>query len=138
MWRRRCIHFILRALFSHLWLLGGRKRWWSGSRYADRYGWNGAIAFVRIRIILRIVFSSISRGANKLVNTTEVTFTNLSLPDYVAFLVSLGLPESFATVLADSDRGAAEGELYVDPADLERLLGRPATSLVDAVKAALA
>lgn len=69
---------------------------------------------------------------------TDVTYTNLSLDDYVAFLVSLGLPRGFATVLADSDRGAAEGDLDVDPADLERLLGRPATPLADAVKAALA
>ena len=31
-----------------------------------------------------------------------------------------------------------EGDLYVDPTDLERLLGRPATPLADAVKVALA
>lgn len=69
---------------------------------------------------------------------TEVPYTNLSVDDYVAFLVGLGLPQGFAAVLADADRGATEGDLYVDPADLERLLGRPATPIADAVKVALA
>jgi len=41
-------------------------------------------------------------------------------------------------VFADGDRGIAAGDLYVDTTDLEKLLGRPATSLADAVTAAAA
>ena len=66
-----------------------------------------------------------------------VTYTDLPVQDYVQVLVSAGLPEPVAAVYADGDRGLADGELLVDSGDLERLLGRPATSLEDAVTAAL-
>jgi NAD(P)H dehydrogenase (quinone) len=68
----------------------------------------------------------------------DVTYTDLAPEKYTEFLVSVGLPEQFAAVLADSDRGAAGGALYTGTEDLERLLGRPATPLADAVRAALA
>jgi NAD(P)H dehydrogenase (quinone) len=68
----------------------------------------------------------------------EVAYTNLSQQGYAEFLVGVGLPEQFAAVLADSDRGAAAGLLDTGTADLAGLLGRPATPLADAVRAALA
>lgn len=52
-------------------------------------------------------------------------------------LIGAGLPEPFAAMLADGDRGLAKGELYVEGNDLEKLIGRPPTSLADAVRAAL-
>ena len=47
------------------------------------------------------------------------------------------MPDPFAAVLADSDRGAAQGELLVDSGHLEQLLGRPATPLAEALAAAV-
>lgn len=67
----------------------------------------------------------------------SVRYTDLSVQDYKAFLVRAGLPEPVAASIADGDRAVAEGELYVDTADLEKLLGRPATPLRTAVKAAV-
>ncbi|WP_309573479.1 hypothetical protein [Deinococcus sp.] len=40
-------------------------------------------------------------------------------------------------MLADSDAAIARGELTTDSGDLRRLIGRPTTSLPDAVAAAL-
>lgn len=67
----------------------------------------------------------------------EVTYTDLPEHEYVALLVGVGLPEGFAQVLADADRGAAKGALHVGTDDLVGLLGRPVTPLADAVRAAL-
>ncbi|HEX5907290.1 MAG TPA: SDR family oxidoreductase [Propionibacteriaceae bacterium] len=67
----------------------------------------------------------------------SIKYTDLSVQDYQAFLVRAGLPEPVAASIADGDRAVAEGELYVDPADLEKLLGRPASPLRAAVAAAV-
>ena len=64
--------------------------------------------------------------------------TDLPVEAYTQVLVGAGLPEPVAAVYADGDRGVADGELLVETGDLERLLGRPATSLEDAVTAAVA
>jgi NAD(P)H dehydrogenase (quinone) len=68
----------------------------------------------------------------------EVTFTNLTPEKYQEFLVSVGLAEPHAAVLADADRGASEGLLDTGTEDLAALLGRPATSLTEAVSQRLA
>lgn len=67
----------------------------------------------------------------------SVKYADLSLPDYQAFLVEAGLPEPAAASIADLDRAVAEGELYVDTAGLEKLLGRPPTPLRTAVATAV-
>jgi NAD(P)H dehydrogenase (quinone) len=67
----------------------------------------------------------------------EVTYTDLSEEKYAEVLVGAGLPEPVAAILADSDRGAANGELYVEGDDLAQLLGRPATPLAQAIRAGL-
>lgn len=67
----------------------------------------------------------------------EVTYTDLPADELTRALVGAGLPEEYAAVLADGDLGLGRGELLVDTADLEGLLGRPATSLAHAVRAAL-
>jgi NAD(P)H dehydrogenase (quinone) len=67
----------------------------------------------------------------------SVKYVDLSVHDYQAFLVGAGLPEPAAASTADLDRAVAEGELYVDPAGLEKLLGRPATPLRTAVATAV-
>ncbi len=68
----------------------------------------------------------------------SVTYTDLPVEQYTQVLLDAGLPGPVATMFADGDRGVAEGELHVDTADLEKLLGRPATSLADALAVALA
>lgn len=67
-----------------------------------------------------------------------VGYTDLAPQEYIEFLVRVGVPEAFAGVIADSDQAAARGALYVDPKDLENLLGRPATPLAEAIRAVLA
>ena len=62
-----------------------------------------------------------------------VTYTDLSVEQYTRVLIDAGLPEPVAAVFADGDRGVADGQLYVDPSALERLINRPATPLADAL-----
>ncbi|TNM48321.1 SDR family oxidoreductase [Nocardioides albidus] len=68
----------------------------------------------------------------------DVTYTDLPADELTRVLVGAGLPEGYAAVLADADLGLGRGDLHVEPTDLEALLGRPATSLADAVRAAAA
>ncbi|ODU03533.1 MAG: NAD(P)-dependent oxidoreductase [Pseudonocardia sp. SCN 72-86] len=67
----------------------------------------------------------------------DVPYTDMSVEDYRRLLLDAGLPEDAATVFSDIHRAAGEGALEVEGADLERLLGRPATPLATAVKLAL-
>ncbi|EEX15735.1 conserved hypothetical protein [Citreicella sp. SE45] len=66
-----------------------------------------------------------------------VGYTNLSPEDYAAALEGAGLPEPVAAMLADSEKGAAQGGLYSDDKTLSRLIGRPTTPWRETLKAAL-
>jgi NAD(P)H dehydrogenase (quinone) len=68
---------------------------------------------------------------------TPVTYQDLPREQNKAALLAAGLPEGYAMVLADSDEGIAAGHLEVHTGDLARLIGRPATTLSDAVTASL-
>ncbi|MGX9730617.1 SDR family oxidoreductase [Janthinobacterium aestuarii] len=67
-----------------------------------------------------------------------IVYKDLPQADFKAALVSVGVPEGFADLLADSDAGTAKGGLEGHGKQLSALIGRPTTSLLDAVKAALA
>ncbi len=67
----------------------------------------------------------------------DITYTNLPADELTTALASAGVPQAFAEILADADLGIERGDLFVEPTDLEGLLGRPATSLTDAIRAAL-
>lgn len=67
-----------------------------------------------------------------------IVYQDLPQHDYKAMLVSVGLPEGFAGMLADSDVGASHGALEDHGKQLSALTGRATTTLADAVKAALA
>ena len=67
-----------------------------------------------------------------------IVYNDLPQADFKAALVSVGVPEGFADLLADSDAGAAKGALEDNGKQLSALIGRPTTRLLDAVKAALA
>ena len=69
---------------------------------------------------------------------TTVAHHDLPAAEHTAALVSAGLPEGFAAILTDSDLGIARGDLRTDTGDLARLLGRPTTTPLDAIRAALA
>ena len=66
-----------------------------------------------------------------------VVYRDLPVADYAAALVTAGLPEVVADRLAASSAGLGQGELDTDSHDLSRLIGRPTTSLADAVATAL-
>lgn len=67
-----------------------------------------------------------------------ITYQDLPAPEYAGMLAGFGVPDAFAEILADSDLGIARGDLLVSTGDLRRLIGRPATSLSEAVRAAAA
>ncbi|MCA5933067.1 SDR family oxidoreductase [Pectobacterium versatile] len=67
----------------------------------------------------------------------NIGYQNLSEAEFAAALVSAGLPEGFAQIIADSDTGASEGGLFDDGKQLSRLIGRPTTPLSAVVKATL-
>jgi NAD(P)H dehydrogenase (quinone) len=64
----------------------------------------------------------------------ELPFRNVNLEEFEAGLIAAGLDAGTAAFVTALERGAAAGELDVPVTDLERLLGRPATDLVTAVK----
>ena len=68
----------------------------------------------------------------------EVSYNDLPAEDYAGLLTSVGVPQGFAEILADSDLGIARGDLLVSSGDLRRLIGRPTTSLAEAVRSAAA
>jgi NAD(P)H dehydrogenase (quinone) len=69
---------------------------------------------------------------------TQVSYQDLPPQEYAGMLTGFGVPEAFAEILADSDLGIARGDLLVSSGDLRKLIGRPATSLADAVRSAAA
>ncbi|MBM6400254.1 SDR family oxidoreductase [Phycicoccus sonneratiae] len=69
---------------------------------------------------------------------TDVAYRDLSEADLTDALADAGLPRPYAAVLADSDRGIARGALEVTSGDLERLIGRPPTTMAHALADAVA
>ncbi len=68
---------------------------------------------------------------------TQVAYADLPEAEYAQALIANGVPDVFAEMLADSDRGITRGDLFTDSTDLARLIGRPATTVAQAVAAAL-
>ncbi|MFE1598805.1 NAD(P)H-binding protein [Methylobacterium sp. ID0610] len=66
-----------------------------------------------------------------------VTYRDLPEAAFRAALVEAGLPEAFASLLADSDAGAATGALFDDSHSLSRLIGRPTTPAAVTIAAAV-
>ncbi|MET4095406.1 SDR family oxidoreductase [Arthrobacter sp. UYCu712] len=77
--------------------------------------------------------AEISAAAGK-----PVTYQDMPAADYAGMLAGVGVPEAFADILADSDLGIARGDLLVTSGDLQKLIGRPATKLAQAVRSAVA
>ena len=66
-----------------------------------------------------------------------IAYADLPAEKFVEALTGAGLPAALANVLADADLGLERGELFTGSGDLSRLVGRPTTSLADAVADAL-
>ncbi|MCP3140050.1 SDR family oxidoreductase [Pyxidicoccus xibeiensis] len=66
-----------------------------------------------------------------------IAYNDLPREEYQGALKGVGVPGPFAEVLADSDVGISRGDLEVSTGDLSRLIGRPTTTLAQAVGAAL-
>jgi NAD(P)H dehydrogenase (quinone) len=67
----------------------------------------------------------------------HVAYSNLPADEYTKILVQAGLPGPFAAILADSDVAIERGDLTTTRTDLRDLIGRPTTSLGEAVTLAL-
>lgn len=66
-----------------------------------------------------------------------VAYQNLPESEFKAALLGAGLPDGLATLLAESDVGAAQGGLFDDSRQLSQLIGRPTTPLAELVRRAL-
>lgn len=64
-----------------------------------------------------------------------VEYRNMSEVEYRGALLGMGLPDSVATMLAETSAGTAKGALEDHGRVLSRLIGHPTTSLADAVAA---
>lgn len=68
----------------------------------------------------------------------HIAYAHLSAPLYRGALRDAGVPEAQAALLVDTDVAALKGAFLGYEDDLERLIGRPATGLAQAVTEALA
>lgn len=68
------------------------------------------------------------------ISKKEVTYNDLSEEEYKALLIQVGLPEGFASILANSDDGVFKDALYSDSKDLHKLIGRATTSMQETIK----
>jgi NAD(P)H dehydrogenase (quinone) len=76
--------------------------------------------------------AEISRQSGK-----NIGYVNMPEADYKNVLIKVGLPETVAALLSDSDTGVSKGGLFDDGHQLSKLIGRPTTPLATVVKAAL-
>ncbi len=67
----------------------------------------------------------------------SIGYNNLPEAAYADILKSVGLPEAFAALLADSDTGTSKGGLFDGSHTLSKLIGRPTTPIAKVVAAVL-
>lgn len=77
--------------------------------------------------------AEISRQTGK-----DIPYVNLPPAEYTAALAGAGVPAPWPDALPALDIEASKGALFHEGRELSRLIGRPTTSLEDAVAAALA
>ncbi len=71
------------------------------------------------------------------VSGVPITYRDLPVDAYASSLQQAGLDAETARFVAALDASIAHGDLETDSRDLARLLGRPATSLTDVVRASV-
>lgn len=67
----------------------------------------------------------------------EVAYRDMSEADYAEALLGFGMPGWLAPVLAGASAAVARGELFDDSRTLSRIIGRPTTTMPEAIAAAL-
>ncbi|MFA6970035.1 MAG: SDR family oxidoreductase [Gallionella sp.] len=70
-------------------------------------------------------------------NSKTISYVNLQEVEYKKALLSAGLPELLAELLANSDTGVSRGALFDEGHQLSKLIGRQTTPLATVVAAAL-
>lgn len=82
---------------------------------------------------------TLSELADAITQASGVTTTYQDLPPntYIHSLVTAGVPEPVAQLLADSDLGISRGELTTTQHHLSQLIGHPTTTMPDAIRATL-
>jgi NAD(P)H dehydrogenase (quinone) len=68
---------------------------------------------------------------------TPVAYHNLTPAQHKQALADAGLPPHYIDLMVDSDQCIAAGYLETRSGDLTRLIGRPTTTLAEAVAASL-
>jgi NAD(P)H dehydrogenase (quinone) len=68
----------------------------------------------------------------------DIPYQDLPVAQYTQLLAGTGMPEAFAAIVADADRGLARGELLVDSTDMRQLIARPTVTLQEAISTVLA
>ena len=71
------------------------------------------------------------------VTGTDVVYNEVSSAELISFLQNAGLDHGTAQLVAALDEATARGDLDTDRNDLTQLIGRPTTTLADAVLAAI-
>lgn len=79
-----------------------------------------------------LTYPEIAAGIGEVIGS-EAEYVNLSVEEYQNVLEQAGVPAEFAALLAGMDPIIAEGALYSDSTDLQDLIGRPSTSIVEAL-----
>ncbi|BAV23215.1 hypothetical protein ytfG [Corynebacterium glutamicum] len=77
-----------------------------------------------------LTYPEIAAGIGEVIGS-EAEYVNLSVEEYQNLLEQAGVPAEFAALLAGMDPIIAEGALYSDSTDLQDLIGRPSTSIVE-------
>lgn len=79
-----------------------------------------------------LTYPEIAAGIGEVIGS-EAEYVNLSVEEYQNALEQAGVPAEFAALLAGMDPIIAEGALYSDSTDLQDLIGRSSTSIVEAL-----
>ncbi len=85
----------------------------------------------------RLTYTQLAEEISKVAGKS-VVYQDLPEADYAETLEQAGLPTAVAKILADSDAGIAVGALDTDTGDLQKLIGRSSTPVVEVLAAALA
>ncbi|MEU8708215.1 NmrA family NAD(P)-binding protein [Streptomyces sp. NPDC048565] len=67
----------------------------------------------------------------------RIEYTDLPADGFARVLADAGVPAELAHVLVDADLAMGRGEFFTGSGDLRRLIGRPTTTLAEAIAAAL-
>lgn len=67
----------------------------------------------------------------------NIHYQNLSPEDYTKGLIQAGLPEELVQVIVDADVQTQTGAMFSESKDLETLLGRKTTPILDTIKSLL-